>query len=46
MALRNDDVFANVFAFVGSGHYSFVANINTQCRDAYKRKSVCDGCDD
>ena len=21
MALRNDDVFANVFAFVGSGHY-------------------------
>ena len=36
MALSNDDVLANVFAFVGSGHYYFVANINTEFRDAYK----------
>ena len=36
MALSNDDVLANVFEFVGSGHFWFVATINTKFRDAYK----------
>ena len=36
MALNNNVVLANVCEFIGSGHYSFVANINTQFRDAYQ----------
>ena len=36
MALGDDDILANVFDFVGSGHYFFVANINSEFRDAYK----------
>ena len=36
MVLRNDDILANVCQFVGSGHFFFVANVNTKFRDAYK----------
>ena len=37
MVLRNDDILANVCQFVGSGHFYFVANVNTKFRDAYKQ---------
>ena len=31
MALRNDDILANVCEFVGKGHFYFVAKINSRC---------------
>ena len=37
MVLRNDDILANVYKFVGSGHFYFVANVNRKFRDAYKQ---------
>ena len=36
MALSNDNVLTNVFEFVGSGHFFFVANVNTRFHEAYK----------
>ena len=36
IVLNNDDILASVCQFVGSGHFFFVANVNTKFRDAYK----------